>query len=90
TRRETFEEALNFWLKDARSELDTLPIVLIGNKIDLEEQREISKEEGLSKAHELKCSFIETSALHNINVQDTFKIIGIGLFFKHLENKILH
>ncbi|MFX0017144.1 MAG: GTP-binding protein [Promethearchaeota archaeon] len=91
TRRETFEDALNFWLKDAREELGNLPIVLIANKIDLEEQRIISKEEGLNKAHELKCSFIETSALHNINVQDTFKLVGIGLFFKYIEeNRITH
>ncbi|MGB5913077.1 MAG: GTP-binding protein [Promethearchaeia archaeon] len=91
TRRETFDDAINFWFKDARKELGNLPIVLIANKIDLEEQRKISKEEGLNKAHELKCSFIETSALHNINVQDTFKIVGIGLFFKHIEeNRIPH
>ena len=91
TRRETFDEGVEFWFKDARKELGNLPIVLIGNKIDLEEQRKISKEEGLNKAHELKCSFIETSALHNINVQDTFKIVGIGLFFKHIEeNRITH
>ena len=39
----------------------------------------------MEKAKELKSFFIETSALQNINVQDTFKIIGIGLFFKHIE-----
>ena len=59
--------------------------MLIGNKIDLEDKREISKEEGLEKAKKLKSFFIETSALKNINVQDTFKIIGIGLFFQHIE-----
>ena len=37
------------------------------------------------KAEEGKSFFIETSALQNINVQDTFKIVGIGLFFKHIE-----
>ena len=45
------------------------------------------KQQGLKKATELKSFFIETSALRNINVQDTFKIIGIGLFFKHLEEQ---
>jgi len=90
TRRETFDDALNFWFKDARKEVGNLPIVLIGNKIDLEEQREISKEEGLNNANERKCSFIETSALNNINVQDTFKIVGIGLFFKYIEDGGLH
>ncbi len=85
TRRESFDEAVDFWLKDAQKELGNIPFVLIGNKIDLEEDRVVTKEEGLKKAQELKSFFTETSALRNINVQDTFKIIGIGLFFKHIE-----
>lgn len=85
TRRDTFDEAIDFWYKDARIELGDVPFVLIGNKIDLEEAREISKEEGMKKAEEISSFFIETSALKNINVQDTFKLIGIGLFFKTLE-----
>jgi len=85
TIRETFDEAINFWLKDAQKELGNIPLVLIGNKIDLEEDRVITIEEGLKKARELKSFFTETSALRNINVQDTFKIIGIGLFFQHIE-----
>jgi len=85
TRRETFDEAIDFWLKDAQKELGNIPFVLIGNKIDLEGDRVVSKEEGMKKARELKSFFTETSALHNINVQDTFKIIGIGLFFQHFE-----
>ena len=85
TRRETFDEAVNFWFKDARNELGDIPFVLIGNKIDLEEERKISFQEGLAIATELRSSFIETSALKNINVQDTFKIVGIGLFFQNLD-----
>jgi Ras-related protein Rab-18 len=85
TRRETFDEAIDFWLKDAQTELGNIPFVLVGNKIDLEEDRVVTKEEGLKKARELKSFFTETSALRNVNVQDTFKIIGIGLFFQHIE-----
>lgn len=85
TRRETFDEALDFWFQDARKELGNVPFVLIGNKVDLEDHREVSREEGLKKAEELRSFFIETSALKNINVQDTFKIIGIGLFFKYID-----
>ncbi len=88
TQRETFDEAVDFWLMDAQKELGNIPFVLIGNKIDLEEDRVVTKEEGLKKAQELKSFFTETSALRNINVQDTFKIIGIGLFFQHIEENI--
>ena len=82
SRRETFDDALDFWLNDARTELGNIPIVLIGNKIDLQDQRQIQREEGIRKAKELKCFFTETSALNNMNVQDTFKLVGIGLFFQ--------
>jgi len=82
TRRETFDEGVDFWFKDARASLGDVPFVLIGNKVDLESQRKVSKEEGLQKANELRSFFIETSALQNLNVQDTFKLVGIGLFFK--------
>jgi small GTP-binding protein len=85
TRRETFDEAINFWFKDAKNELGDIPFVVIGNKIDLEEERKVSTQEGLAIATELRSSFIETSALKNINVQDTFKIVGIGLFFQNLD-----
>jgi small GTP-binding protein len=85
TRRETFEESLNFWLQDAQKELGNIPFVLIGNKIDLESEREILTDEGRQEAEKLKCFFIETSALKNINVQDTFKLIGIDLLFKYID-----
>ncbi len=83
TRRETFER-VDYWYNDAKIEIGEIPFVLIGNKIDLEDKRQVSTEEGEKKAAELKCSFIETSAKENINVQDTFKILGIGMFFKEI------
>jgi Rab family protein len=86
TRKDTFNEAINFWFNDARKEMGNIPIILVANKIDLIEKREISTEEGASMASKLKCFYIETSAIENINVQDTFKIVGIGLFFKSLED----
>ncbi|MHA1623908.1 MAG: GTP-binding protein [Promethearchaeota archaeon] len=86
TRKATFKEAIEFWFKDAKQEMGNIPIVLVGNKIDLEEERQITFEEGLNMANSLNASFIETSALGNINVQDTFKIVGIGLFFQSLED----
>ena len=85
TRRETFDEGVDFWFKDARASLGDVPFVLIGNKVDIQEKRAVSREEGLEKANELRSFFIETSALQNINVQDTFKLVGIGLFFKSEE-----
>ena len=69
--------------------MGNIPFVLVGNKIDLEEDRKVPTQEGLAIATELRSSFIETSALKNINVQDTFKIVGIGLFFQNLDDSML-
>lgn len=49
-----------------------VPIMLVGNKKDLEEERIISKEEGQELAKKWKAAFIETSAKNNLSVTDIF------------------
>lgn len=49
-------------------------IVLVGNKTDLNEKRQVETADGESKAAELKTLFIETSAKagHNVKNVSTF------------------
>ena len=49
-----------------------LPIVLVGNKSDLHNDRCVSVEEGRKLAREMKAVFLETSAKENQNVTDIF------------------
>ena len=49
-----------------------IPLVIVGNKSDLEKQRLIYREEGEELASILKCPFFEISAKENINVEDVF------------------
>ena len=49
-----------------------LPIVLVGNKSDLHNERCVSIEEGKKLAREMKAVFLETSAKENQNVTDIF------------------
>lgn len=49
-----------------------VPILLVGNKRDLRRGRSVSKEEARETAAEYACSFYETSALTNRNVQVIF------------------
>lgn len=51
-----------------------LPAVLVGTKQDLEQERQVSFEEGLATAKELGCSYVETSAATNKNVLQAFHI----------------
>jgi GTPase KRas protein len=56
-------------VKDTTCEV---PVVLVGNKIDLENSREVSTQEGSDLAVTLKCPFVEVSAKSRINVDEGF------------------
>ncbi|KAL1402182.1 hypothetical protein pipiens_019842, partial [Culex pipiens pipiens] len=51
---------------------DDVPMVLVGNKCDLEDERVVGKELGKSLANQFNCAFMETSAKAKINVNDIF------------------
>ncbi|KAJ5066567.1 gtp-binding protein rheb [Anaeramoeba ignava] len=48
------------------------PMVLVGNKSDLEESRQVSIQEGQNLANSWKCPFFECSAKENQNISQTF------------------
>ena len=52
---------------------DEFPIMLVGNKTDLSDKRQVSTEEGERKAKELNVMFIETSAKAGYNVKQLFR-----------------
>ena len=54
---------------------DDVPVLIIGNKTDLEEKRAIPTEEGEELAKKLDCDFIETSAKLNENVKEAFELL---------------
>lgn len=51
---------------------EKVPVVLVGNKVDLAHQREVSTEEGQALATAWNCNFLETSAKTTRNVNDIF------------------
>ncbi len=82
TRRVTFENAQN-WINEAKKESPDALFILVGNKNDLEDLREIDTKEGEEKAKELGCiGYIETSALTGDNVEEAFYKIGKTLLNK--------
>ena len=63
-------EKIDFWFKQMQENLDkNIPILLMANKCDLEEQRVITKEEGEKLAKEKNMMFYECSAKNGQNVQ---------------------
>ncbi|MFX0022885.1 MAG: Rab family GTPase [Candidatus Hermodarchaeota archaeon] len=62
------------WIETVREKAGNVPIVLIGNKIDLEEYREIPREEGLKLTQEYNLSgFSEISSKTGENVESIFQ-----------------
>ena len=72
TKRETFEN-VQVWLDDIKNQCpQTVLLVLVGNKLDLENERQISYEEGESFAQKNNMYFFETSAKTGINIENLF------------------
>nr|CAD7597844.1 unnamed protein product [Timema genevievae] len=57
-------------LDTAGTDTDDVPMVLVGNKCDLEDERVVGKDQGVNLARQFNCAFMETSAKAKINVND--------------------
>lgn len=68
------------WIDDVRTERGSdVIIMLVGNKTDLSDKRQVSIEEGERKAKELNVMFIETSAKAGYNVKQLFRRVAAAL-----------
>jgi len=73
----SFEETKIFRNQITRvKETDNYPMILVGNKCDLEKERQVSKLELEERVKSYKCEGIETSALQRLNVTETFYSIA--------------
>ena len=61
-------------------------VILIGNKIDLEDLRQVKKEEGERRAKEYGIPFYETSCKDGINVNEVFERITNDILNKNTNN----
>jgi len=68
------------WIDDVRTERGSdVIIMLVGNKTDLSDKRQVSTDEGERKAKELNVMFIETSAKAGYNVKQLFRRVAAAL-----------
>ncbi len=71
--RSSFEEILQFQQQILRvKDKDYFPCIVIGNKSDLDSDRQVSTEEGQKLAKQFNCPFLEASAKRKINVEEAF------------------
>ena len=78
------------WIPQGMEEISKLrnsdaPFIsmIIGNKVDLEENRKVTSEEGMAFAEKYNMPFVESSAKFNINVD---RIFGTLLNYNFLED----
>ena len=75
TNRKTFEE-MDGWIKSIKESKESdFPIILIGNKCDLEKERIVKKKEGEKLAKNQGFLFRETSCKDNINIEESVEIL---------------
>lgn len=74
TEQESFSATVEFreQILRVKAEEDKIPILVVGNKSDLEERRQVSVEEARGKAEEWGVQYVETSAKTRANVDKVF------------------
>ena len=75
TSLKTFENVKS-WVSQIHEEIsDKVVIYLVGNKIDMDDERKVQTEEGQKLAEELGVPFVETSAKSGVNIDNIFSDI---------------
>ncbi len=72
---ETFNN-VEEWAKQVRQYCGDIPIILVGNKIDLSSERKVEREAATALANKLNVSYFESSAKENIMVEDIFTFLA--------------
>merc|ERR1711892_1209326 len=78
---EQFASMRDLYIKTMRDQIvkvkgsERVPILLVGNKIDLESQREVPTVEGMALAQIWGCPFVDASAKNKVNVNEVFSEI---------------
>lgn len=76
TKEQSFTN-LQIWMRELYDNCDrgSMTVMLIGNKCDLEQMREVSAEKAKKFAEKNGIAFLEVSALDNINISEAFNDI---------------
>jgi Ras-related protein Rab-1A len=85
TNRDSFESIKSTWISDVREYTpEEIPIIIIGNKSDLKDDRVVKKDELREYATKHNYMYLETSAKKFKNVEDMFQ----NLVNKIVEKKV--
>jgi len=85
TNKKSFDSIID-WISDVKEiNGENFPMILVGNKIDLNESREVTEEMGYELAEKNQIEFFETSNKDGTNIQE----VGLEIVYKILsETKV--
>ncbi|XP_023682746.1 ras-related protein Ral-B isoform X1 [Paramormyrops kingsleyae] len=89
TEQESFAATAEFreQILRVKAEENCIPLLLVGNKSDLEERRQVAVEEARSRAEEWGVQYVETSAKTRANVDKVFFDLMRNVQAKKSKNK---
>ena len=89
TSKDSFN-SIDKWMEEIRDKTaNDIKLMIIGNKIDLKNYREVTNEEAIEKAKTLGVPIMETSALDATNVNKAFHDL-LKEIYKDMKNKIIN
>lgn len=75
SKKESFSN-VDKWIGELKTHGDAeVCVVLVGNKCDLEDQRQVTTEEAAKKSEVYEAAFCETSAMQAVNIEKVFSIM---------------
>jgi small GTP-binding protein len=72
TSRDSFDKVTD-WIQEVRRYVPTVPLIVVGNKCDLIEKRQVPTETGEELGQKQGIIFLETSAKTNTNIDAAFE-----------------
>lgn len=83
TNQESFENIQN-WNNEIIKASPNISLILVANKIDLKDDRIVSREDGEKTAKKLGIPYIETSAKTGESINDAFRMLALQMIKKNL------
>ena len=89
TKKESYDH-IKSWINEAKENNDKLKTILIGNKLDLKDERIVAIDVAKQFAEKNNLKYIETSAKDGTNINESFQAIIDLLFDGKSSEEILH
>ncbi len=77
------------WHEEFTDAVPGIILILVGNKVDLKDQRVVATSEGEEMASKLGVSYMETSALTGENITDAFKMLALQIIKKFVISEVV-